>query len=281
MRDDQAQRLSEAGKELSLALLDAMDQVCSSIGVDYMLDCGSLLGAVREHGFIAWDDDIDILIRRDDYEALRDNGRWPAPVALSDPADRWDAIPRVQLVASSSGPRRQPVQLDLFVADPAPDGAAVRAIWVLGAKAIINLHAAGQKTFAEWRDTSASGGRRERLKGVAYGSTSAASRRIGTRRWDNALRAWNRWGAARSSGSIWRVNTRGRHYPGVVAGEFLGSCQIVTFEGRQVPAPNPADQYLRLMYGPDFMTPKRGSQWRQHQLTPFWARLGDKEWLIS
>jgi lipopolysaccharide cholinephosphotransferase len=62
-------------KGCSLGILDFVDNVCRENNLVYYLCGGTLLGAVRHEGFIPWDDDIDIMMPRRDYERLLDI--WP------------------------------------------------------------------------------------------------------------------------------------------------------------------------------------------------------------
>lgn len=51
-----------------LRLLTEFDRVCRELDIPYVLFAGTLLGAARHKGFIPWDDDLDVLMLRADYE---------------------------------------------------------------------------------------------------------------------------------------------------------------------------------------------------------------------
>lgn len=50
-----------------LEVLKDVDEVCRKHNIQYFAEWGTLLGAVRHHGYIPWDDDMDICMKRQDY----------------------------------------------------------------------------------------------------------------------------------------------------------------------------------------------------------------------
>lgn len=84
MRD---REMMETLHRVQLDLLKKLDSVCRENGLQYYAIHGTLLGAVRHGGFIPWDDDVDIVMPREDYDLLLKLPQtvWEEPYFLQTP----------------------------------------------------------------------------------------------------------------------------------------------------------------------------------------------------
>ncbi len=80
---------------LEVEMLKELDRVCRKNNVRYTICGGTLLGAVRHKGFIPWDDDIDVIMLREDYEKFKKIANQMDPKICyfqnhqTDPYYRW------------------------------------------------------------------------------------------------------------------------------------------------------------------------------------------------
>ena len=118
---------TERGKRIQLEVLDGIDRFCSERGLRYSLAYGTLIGAVRHKGFIPWDDDIDLMMPRPDYDRFRQDFNAEG-LYLVDLAERDDCVETfvkvckvgTVMVDKNFGRELWGVNVDVFPVDGAP-----------------------------------------------------------------------------------------------------------------------------------------------------------------
>ena len=69
-------------------LLKTLDEVCQRYNIKYFVFAGTMLGAIRHKGIIPWDDDVDVVLWREDYNRLiqaADEGAFQPPFFFQNP----------------------------------------------------------------------------------------------------------------------------------------------------------------------------------------------------
>ncbi len=123
-------RLVEAGgsKRIQLEILSEVDRFCEEHGIRYSLAYGTLIGAVRHKGYIPWDDDIDLIMPRPDYDRFIDSFRSEKNVILdlsksNTCVETFAKVCRkgTIMVDKELGRALWGVNVDIFPIDGAPD----------------------------------------------------------------------------------------------------------------------------------------------------------------
>ena len=124
--------LKEKIRKIQLKMLEDLNQLCLENDIKLMLGGGSFLGAIRHKGFIPWDDDIDLMMLRDDFEKLLkvlDNLTKEYEFQYINPqknsyctfAKLMYRNSRLIEVGSENIPKLQGVYLDIFIIENIPD----------------------------------------------------------------------------------------------------------------------------------------------------------------
>lgn len=124
--------------QANLKILKEIDRICRKYNIRYMLDAGTLIGAVRHKGFIPWDDDADVAFTRSQYEAFMKVAKRELPdtMELLEPDSYrggkafYDFTPRIIYKKSrchAEGPEMEfyggklnHIWVDLFILDRLP-----------------------------------------------------------------------------------------------------------------------------------------------------------------
>lgn len=224
-------------------LLEEFDRVCTALHIPYVLFAGTMLGAVRHQGFIPWDDDVDVVMLREDYDRfLREadtvleqdrfflqkefSEHWPMFFSKL----RLNGTTCLETFHPKDPAVHQGVYMDIFPCDTASRTAIGRRLQFLASKAVIarSLYRRGyvtdslpKKVFMQvcralptawlWRMTTRNRGESPYVH-TFYAAASAYEKNVFPRAW-------------------------------------LTQRTSTMFEGREFPVPTEYDRVLTCLYG--------------------------------
>ena len=125
---------SEELKIIQLEILDVTTAFCDAHNINYWLDSGTLLGAIRHNGYIPWDDDIDLGMLRPDFDRFLQlfNGENTRYKAYCIENNKQFYYPHAKVLDCNTvlyepdeDGLKLSVNIDVFVYDNAPDDDAV------------------------------------------------------------------------------------------------------------------------------------------------------------
>jgi len=245
----------ESVREIQLKIAAQVLDVCRRHGLRVWADWGTLLGAVREGDMIPWDDDIDLMMLREDYEALLRLGEteFRRPFFLQSfhsekgyyrghAQVRYDGTAAI-LPADIGQPFHQGIFVDIFVYDNIPDNLN-DAAW----RRSLRRARLAQKCLL----TAQYGRGAKRL--VAKGLCGAVGYRRLYHLFERQFTRWNAQETRRISCPTfdWRQVEREAKER-----TWYDETVMLPFGEMMMPAPAGYDKVLTALYGPDYMTPRR------------------------
>ena len=263
IRELSEQEMQELKSVLTEMMLDVL-RVCKTHNIQIMLGGGSALGAIRHQGFIPWDDDLDLMMTRTDYEKLCDvfDGALGEEYMLVAPNHGEQYLTRfpkimkrntvLRSVTDVDSPLPCCIYLDLFLLENVPANRVLRFFKGMWCNALMFI---GSRVYLYERDNPVF---RAHMSGTEEAKRALnATLRIGKLFSFIPSRKWSDWVDKavqyhKKTGFLGAPTGR-KHYFGEIHPEsvFLPTSNG-TFEGNEVPLPHECDTYLKCLFG-DYM----------------------------
>jgi len=251
-------------KDIELGILNVFDAFCRENRIRYFLCNGTLLGAVKYKKFIPWDDDIDLLIPREDYDRMislfQDSDRYRLFAFEKNPDFRY---PMAKLCDMTTYKDESPydngvklgVDIDLFPLDAWDDDFErakkevkyiKRNMMYLGLTKVKNIE---EPNFAK-----------RMIKRILQAFCKALGSGYFVKKINRASHKSHQEGKRYLGCKAWCIYGEREIIPADVFAETID----IEFEGQQFPAPQGYDAYLTSLYGDYMPEPPKEKQKTHH-----------------
>ncbi len=262
-------------KEVAFGILRVFDKFCKENGIKYYLAYGTLLGAIRYKKFIPWDDDVDVLVPREDYNKLvrlfKDNDRYQL---FAFEKDERFCFPYAKLCDSktlkeeplSNNGLKLGVDIDIFPLD---------AFNSDHAKAVKETKYIERNMF--WMNASKleKPPAKNPVKRIAWQCILLFAKMFGSKHFcKNIIKksvTTSLEGAAYVGSKSWCVYGA----KGIIPAEAFADTVYVEFEGQMFPAPAGYDTYLTCLYGDYLPEPPIEKQKTHHTFKAYMCDESD------
>lgn len=242
----------ETIQNILLGFLLEIDRICKKNNIKYFLAGGTLLGAIRHHGFIPWDDDADVMMLREDYDKFLKI----APVELQNNlfmqfSEKTSHFPFLKIrinntVFSTEFTSRfnnihNGVFLDVLAQDQTSDYSFIRKL---------HMHATASSRWLvlnKWRGTPVDANN----KFVSF--IANILKKIFPLRFLEAVQNKLMSMFKNKKNAVYLYDSMGRNIDrGAFPKKWFDEVILVDFEGHKMPVPKEYDKYLTYLYG-DYM----------------------------
>lgn len=142
-------------KEIQMDILSSVDTFCKENNIRYFIGGGTLIGAVRHKGYIPWDDDIDIMMLRKDYNKfVHDFGTKGKYCVLAPELNMHYPFPFAKvedtstvLIENMATPWKMGINIDVFPIETIPENQKDRDKLFMKAKRIYKLYQFKKSNF--------------------------------------------------------------------------------------------------------------------------------------
>lgn len=233
----------ESVQKIQIALLQQFDSFCKQNSLNYWIDAGTLLGAVRNGKFIPWDDDIDVVMDRQSYIKLLNISDSFKPDQIhfqnktKDPKFKfyWSKIRDRKSTAveeyekNDRGEYHQGISLDIFPFDFTNNPklySITKRIFIKDFKSKI------------WRTSAAI------FRAILIGLFSKK---------EIIHKAVNNY--SKNTDGKYLVKGFDCNFHGIFEKEMIFPLKTIQFEGYSFPCPNKTHEYLIKFYGENYLSP--------------------------
>ncbi|MBQ3669810.1 MAG: LicD family protein [Clostridia bacterium] len=250
MSDNEPLSLNEA-QDIALGILRRFDAICQNLGVQYFGMWGTLIGAARHSGFIPWDDDLDVAMKRPDYDRLLEYFAQKGEIdglRLENPITNAACPFYISRICENSARvihnevnYTSGMFIDVYPLD-GTGGDGDKASWYKRAKRFNRLR---KQIYCS------------RLKGILYGSTALhrllniplvlTAKLMGSRHYFKIIDAESRrftWNESKYCNTpVWTLK------PYFMETEWFSRTEHLNFNGFELPVPYKYEQVLNQVYG--------------------------------
>ena len=264
-------------QKVILRILEDVIALCEKENICYQLSGGTALGAVREHGFIAWDDDIDMNVHAGDIERLRELiiKNYPDKYTFADYRIKNYGLPMIKIMLNNTIFRDRESYssehcgffIDIFPIENVPDNPILRKIhgclcMVSGGLLSCRKFFMNRKLMLKLAEKNPGIKSVVRTKILIGGLISFLP-----------LSTWAKitnylYGLCKNESSKYvSIPSGKKHYFGeMYLREGMMNTIKMPFEGHQWNVAKDYDNYMKVLYGPDYMIPSPPDKREHHVL---------------